>query len=296
MNITAELVKELRDKTGVGMMDCKKALMEAEGDVELATEILRKKGIAVAAKRAGLEANFGVIQSYLNKTATGMTGALVKVTCETDFSANTDDMRNFSSNVAHALATADKFFDAKEVMQHLNSPAGTPLQKDLDVMISRIAENIQVKDVARFEVGHTGVVNTYIHPGSAVGTMVELSCEKALDKAGADALLVLAKDICMHAAVMNPVSIDSSSIDPVIAAKEKDVYMEQLRTTGKPEAMLEKIVEGKMRKFYEDVCLMNQKFIKDDKKTVEQYMEEVAKSVGCGTIKVAKMSRFSVGR
>ncbi len=290
--VSMDLVKQLRDKTQISLMDCKKALMETEGDFEKALEILRKKGAAVAAKRADNLTNHGRVESFV--TVDGKTGVLVETACETDFSANTESMRDFAINVAEHIAHQDAK-DVEELMTQVHAKNGKlTIKSMLDELTAKICENIKVNRFNRFVVAGHGLVNVYIHPGSTVGVMVELSTDK--DAAShADALKALAKDVCMQIAVTNPVCVSPSELDPATVEKERAIAMDQMKDSGKPEQVIAKIVEGKLSKFYQDACLLNQPFIKDEKQSVKQHVDTVAKGLGLN-VTVKQFKRFSIGR
>lgn len=291
-NISMELVKKLRDRTQVGMMDCKKALEEAAGDFDKAVEILRKKGAAVAAKRADNVTNHGRIESYLD--AQGTTGVLVEMACETDFSANTDSMQQFARDIAAHVAQAKP----ANVQELLDQPyvqnTKITVKQHLDELVSKICENIKVNNFMRFQVAGTGIINVYIHPGSTVGVMVELTTDKApADKS--EELKALAKDICMQIAVTNPLCTKPSELDQQTLDKERALAQEQLKDSNKPANVIEKIIEGKLSKFYQDACLLNQAFIKNDKQTIQAYLDEMSKKLGL-TVSVKQFKRFAIGR
>lgn len=285
-----DLVKQLRDQTQIGMMDCKKALEEAAGDFEKALELLRKKGASVAAKRADNETNNGRIEGFISSDY--KTGALVEVACETDFSANTDTMKNFALSAAAVTAQQNPSdIDQLLGLKQIHSPLS--LQESLNEVIAKICEKIKISRIARFTV-EPGVVNVYIHPGSTVGVMVALSTDKDAS-AHRDELLALAKDVCMQAAVTKPLCIDASQLDQALVEKERNLAREQLAGSNKPAQIIEKIVDGKLNKFYEEVCLLNQLFIKNDKATVKAHIDEVGKKIGA-QINVVSLVRFAIGR
>jgi len=291
-----ELIKELREKTQVGMMDCKKALILAEGDLEKAIEILRKKGASVAAKRAEHATDNGTVSSFISPD--GKVGALLEIGCETDFSANTDDMKNFAKNVCeHIINVAQccpKECEPECLLEQkfFNDDQKT-IKMLLDELIAKISENIKISRCVRFD-AENGIVCSYIHSGSTLGTMIELEVE-GLNDSNKSGIEKLGKDICMQIAVTNPLAIDSSTVDPEILEKEKAILVEQLKASGKPEEMIDKIMVGKINKFYQEVCLIKQKYIKDDKTSVEQQIKNVAKELGC-TVVVKQFKRFSIGK
>jgi len=294
--VTMELIKELREKTHVGMMDCKKALIEADGDIEKAIEILRKKGASVAAKRAGNETTNGNVAAYV--TDNHKVGALVEISCETDFSANTQDMLDFAALASKVLATKKECdggtCNTECLLGQTIPETSKTFSMFLDELIAKISENIKLSRCSRFDAGDNGFVNAYIHPGANIGTMIELEVE-GLGVSNKEAIKQLSKDLCMQIAAANPICVDSTKLDTETLEKEKRILKEQLIKGGKPEAMIEKIMVGKLKKFYEEVCLINQKFIKQDKLSVEQHMQNVGKESGC-TITVKQFKRFSIGK
>ncbi len=291
--VSMDLVKQLRDTTQIGMMDCKKALEEAEGDFDKALELLRKKGAAVAAKRADNVTNHGRVESFISDNS--KTAVLIETACETDFSANTDAMKQFAISVAKNLAHTDATTVEDIFLQPvLDDAKGLTVKHLLDELTAKICEKIKLNRFARFQVTDNGMVNVYIHPGSTVGVMVELTTDKDAS-AHLDALKQAAKDVCMQAAVTNPVCVRPTEMDPAVLEIERKLATEQMISSGKPANVIEKIVEGKIAKFYQDACLLNQPFIKNDKQTIQQYLDEVSKNLGIA-ITVKQFIRFAIGR
>jgi len=286
--ITTDLIKKLREQTQVGMMDCKKALEESNGDFEKAIEILRKKGTAVATKRAENATDNGTIQAYINEELTR--GSMAQTSCETDFSANTEAMQNFTKEVALTVTTAK--VDTVEALYEVKTANGLTIKQKLDDLIAKISENIKVSRFVTYALEKYGVINAYIHPGSTLGILIHLETNTEVGAHKA-VLATLAKDICMQIAVNVPLCVSSNELDPKIVAKEREILAAQLTASDKPAAVIEKIITGRIEKFYEDVCLLNQKFIKSDKLTVGAYIQEVAKPLGL-TITVKRFSRFGI--
>ena len=289
--ITTDMIKQLREHTQVGMMDCKKALEEANGDFDKAVELLRKKGAAVAAKRAENVTNNGTIQTFVTSDFTQ--GSLIEISCETDFSANTEAMQVFGKNIAQTVIDT-KPTDLEALIATKMSNDKLSIKDKLEELIAKISESIKVKRFVRFVVEKFGIVNAYIHPGSTLGILIHLETDKD-GSAHKPALAQLAKEICMQIAVNKPLCISSTELDSTTLDKEREIIRAQLATSGKPEAVIEKIMVGKIEKFYEDVCLLNQKFIKSDKLNVGQHIAEVGKSLGL-TITVKQFSRFAIGK
>lgn len=299
INISSDLIKELREKTSVGILDCRKALTEAEGNIEKAVEILRKKGVAVAAKRADNTTDNGTIQAYVSPEFN--LGSLVEMNCETDFSANTDDMRNFAQqaahNAAHLGANVNAVVEGSATHTELmgsTAKSGLTLKDSLNELIAKITESIKLRHFVTYKATSHEVVNVYIHAGNTLAVMAEISSDKDL---GAHRATVaqLVKDVCMQAAVTNPLCIDPSGMNQDLVTKERNIIEDQLKASGKPAEMIAKITEGKLEKYYEEVCLENQKFIKNDKLTVKAHVAEVGKTVGAN-LKIVRFVRFAVGK
>ncbi|MFH1832495.1 MAG: translation elongation factor Ts [bacterium] len=285
-NVSMEMVKELREKTQIGMMDCKKALEESNGDMEKAIDILRKKGAAIASKRADYATNNGRIEAYIDQNA--QSGALIQVGCETDFSANTAAMQDFCLNIAKgALETKETNPEALE--------AKLPeLKKQHDEILAKIAEKIHINKIAVLTVQTHGLINYYIHPGSQVGIIIELATEHDASK-NIDELKAIARNVCMHIAVRNPLAVQPQDLDPALIAKEREIALDQLKDSKKPANILDKIIDGKINKYYSDVCLINQLYIKNEDQTIEQYIKEESGKIK-NTITIKRFSHFIVGQ
>lgn len=272
-NISAADVKKLRETTGAGMMDCKKALVEAEGDFEKAIEVLRKKGQKVAAKRADRESSEGAAIAVVNSDNT--VGVSIVLGCETDFVGKNDDFVQLAKDLAaEAVNHADK--DAFLAADF----GGMTVADKLIEQTGVIGEKIQINDFTRVEAPFVG---SYIHAGNKIATVVGLS--EATE--GAD---VVAKDVAMQAAAMNPIALDEAGVDQETIDKEIEIAKDQLRQEGKPEAMLDNIAKGKIKRFMKDNTLVNQMFIKDNKITVAQYVATLGKDV-----KVVAFTRVALG-
>ncbi len=271
-SISAEVVRRLREETGAGMMDCKSALLEAGGEMEAAREILRKKGLAAAAKRAGRTAAEGAVGAHI--AADGAVGVLVEVNCETDFVAKTPDFQSLVKDIAeHAAQAAPADLPALVAQPFAKQPSVTVGQLVQD-KIAVIKENIVVRRFARFERAGAGLVAAYIHPPAAkVGVLVEL----AAGSADATELPALAKDVAMHVAAASPAAALYVSRDQVpadVLEKEKEIYRAQAAASGKPANVVEKIAESKMKDYYATFCLLEQPFIKDPKLSVGQILKK----------------------
>jgi elongation factor Ts len=258
VKITAAEVNNLRKTTGAGMMDCKNALVEAEGDFELAIEILRKKGQKVAAKRADRDSSEGATIAAVNSDNTS--GVIISLNCETDFVAKNDSF----VTLANELAELALNFDNKD--EFLNaSYNGISVQEKLTEQTGVIGEKIEI---GGFKKLNAPFVGSYIHAGNKIATLVGLS-------SAVEGAAVAAKDVAMQAAAMNPVALDESAVDQSVIDKEIEIAKEQLRQEGKPEAMLDNIAKGKLKRFFKDNTLVNQDFIKDNKQSVSQYIKSV---------------------
>jgi elongation factor Ts len=280
MEISAAVVKTLRDKTGAGMMDCKKALAESEGDMEKAIEYLRKKGAATAEKRHDRSANEGVVMTSVEAGK----GFILEVNCETDFVARSEDFLGFAGEVMGAIkAAGPATLEALLEVEHAGATIGTKLTD----IIGRIGEKIAVKRFASFAT--TGQIVEYIHPGAKLGVMIELS-----SASGHDDVKQLGKDLAMQVAAMSPVAIDRSSVPVEVREKELDIYRQQAREQGKPENMLDRIAEGKLNKYFQEYTLVEQSFIRDNTKSVKEHIDDVAKAAG-DPIAVVRFERFQVG-
>lgn len=285
--VSMDLVKELREKTQVSMMDCKKALEASNGDLEGAIDFLRKKGSSVALKRAENATNNGRVECFVDSNS--KKGSMVELCCETDFSANTGDMKVFAEKVAREAATHG-ISDKAELLNKV--PA---LQDELNDLLAKISEKIEINKVATYSVVNQGLVNIYIHPGSTVGVMVEFESEKELTGTALDEVKQLAKDVCMQAAVHKPAALRPEELDPAVVAKERAIAEEQSNDGKKPANIVAKIIENRINKFYEEVCLTNQRFIKDDAVTIQQLINTVSSKIG-NPLSIKRFCRFAIGR
>ena len=277
----------LRQMSGQGMMDCKKALTEANGNLDDAMQILRKKGLATLAKRAGRDTSQGRVVSCMSSD--GRHAVLASLCCETDFVANSEDFKGAAKALeAYTLACQDG-----SDIQTLAATAidGKKLCDVITEVVSKTGEKVVLGDYARFDIGPNSTVGTYIHFNSKVGAMVELEADSEA-VATSDEVKTAALDVAMHVTAAKPLSLDEAGMDPKVVAQEKEVAAEQVK--GKPANIIDKIVEGKMRKFFADNCLVHQPFVKDDKKPVSQVVTEAAKKAG-GTAKIKRFVRFEIG-
>lgn len=278
MSISAAEVNELRKKTGAGMMDCKKALTEANGDFEKAIEILRKKGASVAAKRAEKSANEGMIVTKIssdNKKA-----AIVEVNCETDFVANSDDFVKLANQVVETVFATDAQ-NSKALLE-----SNSDLHNMLVDVIGKVGEKIEISRVAS-EKAENGLLVDYVHMGSKLGVIVKFDNVTNSPQE----LVEIGKDIAMQVAAMNPICVYREEVPTSTIEKEIDIYKELARKEGKPENILEKIAQGKLNKFYQENCLTEQAFIKDNSKSVNDLLKEFNSKNNCQT-KISLFKRF----
>lgn len=284
MAVTSAMVKELRERTGAGMMDCKNTLVETGGDIEKAIEVLREKGLAKAAKKAGRVASQGLVK--LAFAEDGKQAAVVEVNAETDFVAKNEEFIDFTENLAGlALTEAPKDLEAFMNIDYLNQGC---VRDVLTNKIATIGENMSVRRFIRFE--QPGVVYVgYLHGGGKIGVIVGLKTDASLDQ-----VQTLGKDLAMQVASMNPRFIDESAIDPEYIESEKNILIQQALNEGKPRDIVEKMVAGRLKKELKEICLLEQKFVKNPDLTVAQYIEETAKEIG-QAVKVAEMVRYEVG-
>lgn len=272
--ITAALVGKLREMTNAGLMDCKKALTESSGDLGAAVDILRKKGVATAAKKAGRTANEGVIAQFI--APGGKSGVLVEVNCETDFVAKNESFRAFCDEVARRFA---------------QDP-----QADLEAFrteqVAKIGENIRIARHTRIELAGPGLVAAYIHTGAKVGVLVEVSAGKDAT-AQSDAFRDLVRDITLQIAAANPTTVSREQLDPTALEKEREIAREQVK--DKPPQAVAKIIEGKLEKYYQTFCLVDQGFVKRNSEvTVREHLAQTAKQLG-DELAIRRFVRFQVG-
>ena len=285
-DITAKMVKDLRAKTGAGMMDCKKALVAADGDIEKAVSELRKRGLANADKKGSRNAAEGVVNIVIsddNKVAT-----ISEINCETDFVAKNSDFQNFVTTTTEEIQKTEPA-DVETLLN--NDFNGAKFEEELKTVIAKIGENIVVRRFATIKTDENGVVNGYVHMGGKVGVIVAASCDKPET---AEAVKEILKDIAMHAAAMSPKYLNPEAIPAEDIEKEIEIAKAQLAKEGKPEKIIEHIIPGKIKRFETDNCLTKQAFVKDDKKSVEQVLADTAKAVG-GKATLAEYIRFEMG-
>ena len=280
--ITAAMVKELRERTAAGMMDCKNALKECEADIEKAIDWLRLKGLSKAAKKAGRATSEGVVASSV---AAGNTkAAIVEVMCETDFVSRGDKFQAFAKSVGQTVF--DKEPKDTEALAAL-------LGDEVNNQIATIGENIVLGRLAVYSVEGNGAIGCYIHANGKIGVLVELNCEKAETAKNAQ-FLDLAKNIAMQVAAACPAAVGPDSLDPAIVEREREVFRQKTMEEGKPANIVEKIVEGRISKFYQEVCLISQAFIRDDSKSIQALLAEEGKALG-DKLSIRRFVRYQLG-
>ncbi len=272
---SVDSVKSLRERTGAGMMDCKAALEASGGDIEKAIDFLRKKGVMQAAKRAGRQAREGLVTSRV----AGQKAALVEVNCETDFVARTDDFRGLAAlALEETLAQGDLALNSDKI------------KTQVDVLSGKIGEKILVRRVKLIE-SKSGTLFTYIHSNNKLGVVVEIQSGKPETKKSRD-FEDLGKHIAMQIAAANPLGVVRSDVPPAVVLRESAIFKEEIK--GKPENIAEKIVQGKLNKFYQSACLLEQPFIRDDKLSIQQLLDQAAKKIG-DTLHIKGFVRFQLG-
>mgnify|MGYP003292085719 CR=1 FL=1 len=291
MAITAAMVKELREMTGAGMMDCKKALTEADGNMEKAVEILREKGLAASAKKAGRIASEGMVEIFLSED--NKVGAIVEVNSETDFVAKNQVFRDYVAAVAKqasetTAADMDAFFEEKWTLD----PQYT-VKEALSQQVAVIGENLNIRRFEKYEKAQAGKLVSYIHGGGRIGVMIELACENE-----AEELVELGKNIAMQIAALNPKFITEADVPAEFIAKETEILTIQAKNdpknAKKPDNIIAKMIEGRLKKELKEFCLVEQPYVKDTDMTVKQYIDSVAKVVGA-PIEISRIVRFETG-
>ena len=293
MSITASMVKELRDKTAAGMMDCKKALQETDGDMEKAVDWLRQKGLSKAAKKAGRTTSEGLIGFELS--ADGKTAVLVEVKCETDFVARGDKFQDFVKSMASQIMADCPADEAALLAAPFVADKSRSVQDILNDSIATIGENMLFGHFTKMtvEAGKPGMIGHYIHSNGKIAVLVEM-------QAGNDAAVSneafqdLAKNVSMQIAATTPLAVTADSLDPALIEREREVYREKAREEGKPENIVEKIAEGAVKKYCKEVCLLDQPYIRDDKQTINDVVKAAAKTIGA-PVSVVRFVRLQLG-
>ncbi len=275
MSVSAKQVKELRDATGVGMMDCKEALQETDGDFDEAVSLLRKKGQEVASDRAAMEADEGLVVTAVSDDRRA--GAIVEINCETDFVARNDDFQSFAATVAERVL--EETPDDLEELEALSYEDDVTIEDELVALTGRIGEKLTIRrfDVLESEDGH---VVSYVHPGSKLGVLVEVHGDGDVENAG--------RDVAMQVAALEPIAVTRGEVPEEVKEEEREVAREAAVNEGKPEHVIDNIVEGKLERFFEDHVLMEQAFVKDSSVSVKEMLDDAGLSV-------ARFTRYALG-
>ncbi len=281
--ITAAMVKQLRDATGAGMMDVKAALTEADGNIEEATKILRKKGLAAAGKKAGRVTAEGTVMTFID----GATGVMVEVNCETDFVGRNENFRAYAEEVAKAIAKS-KANTVEEFNAETWPGSSETVAHKTAEMIASIKENISIRRFVRFEAPAGSAIGSYVHGGGKIGVLVEVAGTS--EAKGSE----IARDVAMHIAAAEPRFLRREDVTQKDLDTEREIARDAALKSGKPENIVEKMVTGKMEKFYGETCLLEQAYIKDDKATVSQHLAKQGKEHGC-TYVVTRFERYKLG-
>ncbi|WP_432822566.1 translation elongation factor Ts [Trichloromonas sp.] len=282
--ITASMVSELRAKTGAGMMDCKKALGETSGDMEAAVDYLRKKGLSAAAKKAGRVAAEGMVVA----AGEGAVGTIVEVNAETDFVAKNAGFQAFSAGVAEAVAAANPQ-DLEALLAVPFPGTGRTVAEEQNHQVATIGENINVRRFARFETA-AGVVASYVHAGGKIGVLIELSTEKGDD----ERVATLARQLAMHVAAASPQYLDRQEVPAEVVDREKDIMRVKARESGKPDNIIEKILDGQINKFFGEICLLEQAYVIDPDQKINKVVDALGKELGAA-VKLTRYARFQLG-
>jgi elongation factor Ts len=286
--ISAKLVKDLRDKTGAGMMDCKKALTETDGDLDAAVKWLREKGISKAAKKADRAAKEGLVFAQLDES--GKSGILIEVNCETDFVAKNENYQAFVAELANVVSAAGAAdLDAALALPHREGTIAAYVQEK----VIEIGENLQFRRMERFDASGPGIVASYIHLGGKVGVLLEVGCGNDATT-GTEGFRELVKDLTLHIAASAPAGLSPDDIPAELVESEKDLFRKQMENSGKPAEIIEKIVVGKLGKFYSENCLLEQGFVKDPDTTIAKLLEAKGKELG-DTLTIRRFTRFGLG-
>ena len=291
MAITASMVKELREMTGVGMLDCKKALAETDGDMEKAVEYLREKGLAASEKKAGRIASEGLCLSYL--TDDKKTGVVVEVNSETDFVAKNPVFREYVLQVAEQIAGSQAADVDALLTETWKFDTSLSVAEALSSKVAVIGENLKIRRFEKYELKEAGTIVSYIHGGGRIGVMIELACDNATES-----VEEMGKNIAMQIAALNPQFISVDDVPAEFVAKEKEILTQQAmndpKNASKPANIIEKMIEGRLNKEMKEICLVEQPYVKDGDLTVKKYIESVAKEAGA-SISIKRMVRFETG-
>ena len=286
--ISAATVKELRDKTNAGMMDCKKVLTETNGDIDAAIKLLRERGIAKAGAKADRAANEGVITARVNDAADS--GILLEVNCETDFVSKNENFQSFVAQIADTLAASSAADHAAALAVNLGEVS---IEDAVKAKVAEIGENLQFRKYVRYDAAPGGVIAAYIHPPGKVGVLIEVGTTKP-ETAGSDSFKELVRDLTLHIAACAPKGLSRDDIPADVVDAEREIFRARLADSGKPANIIENILKGQLNKFFSETCFLEQAFVKDDKQTIKQLLETTGKAVG-DTITVTRFVRFGLG-
>lgn len=285
--VTAQLVKELRELTGAGMMDCKKALSQTGGDLKKAVDVLREQGLSSAAKKAGRIAAEGIVSSYVNQDFSK--GTLVELNCETDFVAINPLFVKLSQEISE-IASENLCDDVSKIecLSYKFSDEFPTVKDAIVGLVSKLGENISLRRIVNY-ISDDGIVNTYIHGDGKIGVIIKLRSDLKNEE-----VTRLAKDLCMQVAATNPLFLDVDNVDKNVIDKERQILKNQALNEGKPEQVVGKMVEGRIKKYLQEVCLLEQGFVKDPDITVKKFIDNKSRELGCN-IEVLSFSRFEKG-
>lgn len=289
MAITTAMIKELREATGAGILDTKKALEATDGNFDQAVEYLREKGLAKAAKKANREANDGLVTVLVD----GRQACMVEVNCETDFVARTDDFKAMVAVLSQQVLNDPALTSAEALLAapYANNPEKS-VAETIQELISKLGENMIVRRVARYTQTAPGIIEGYLHMGNRIGVLVELGVADA--SAEGEALNGLAHDLTLQIAAANPTYLDREAVPTEVLENERKILLAQMAEEKKPDAIKAKIVEGRLGKFYQESCLVDQAFVKDDNLSIGQLVQQVGKTLGA-PIKINRFTRFEIG-
>ncbi len=288
--VSAQLVKELREKTGAGMMDCKKALTETNGDMEKAIEYLREKGLAAAAKKSGRIAAEGLVGSYISDDQ--KTGVLVEVNCETDFVAKNEEFQQLVKDIAFHITESNPENETSLLEQSFVKDSSVTVQHLINEKIAKIGENMSIRRFTRYSLDN-GIVEAYIHGNGRIGVIVEISSETN-NVAQNPEIQQFAKDIAMQIAAASPQFINRDEVPQDLLDKEREILLAQAINEGKPANIAEKMVAGRIEKFYKEICLLEQPFIKDPDTTVQKLLKEKISKIG-ENLTISRFTRYTLG-
>jgi len=285
MAVTAALVKELRELTGAGMVDCKKVLVEADGNLEKAIELLREKGLSAAAKKAGRVASEGLAYAHINDN----TGVIVEVNSETDFVAKNQEFVTYVEQVASQVVGSNSKTVEELLNEKWNADTSLTVEEALSHKISVIGEKLTIRRFEKFVKSENGVLVSYIHGGGKVAVMLEL-----ISSITNDTLLEAGRNICMQIAAMSPKFVNRDEVSPDFIEKEKEILTQQALGEGKPANIVEKMIVGRLNKSLKEMCLVDQEYVKDGDMTVQQYVESIGKEIGTD-VSIKRFVRFETG-